>query len=86
MVERMNTIPDVAVDPHLNYRGMFVDIPHPTGSKPIRVTNSPIKLSRTPANATRPPSDPGGDTAAILGSLGYSEARIAELHASGVIG
>ena len=86
MVERMNTIPDVARDPHVNSRAMFVDIPHPSGAGSIRVTNSPVKLSRTPTAVSRPPSQPGGDTGEILGSLGYSEARIAELIASGVVG
>ncbi len=86
MVERLNTIPDVAADEHVNFRGMFVDVPHPRGAAPIRVTNSPIRLSRTPASVTRPPSDPGGDTVEVLRSLGYDDERIASLVRAGVVG
>jgi hypothetical protein len=86
MVERMNTIPDAALDPQLEFRGMFVEIPHPTTTGSIRVTNSPIKFSRTPAGASRPPPHPGGDTAEILAVLGYSNEHIAQLVVSGVVG
>ncbi len=44
---RINDLADVFADPHLNERGLFVDLPHPLlGS--VRAIGSPIHMSLTP--------------------------------------
>jgi crotonobetainyl-CoA:carnitine CoA-transferase CaiB-like acyl-CoA transferase len=87
MVAPLNTIADVAHDPHVIAREMFVDLPHPSGNQTLRVSNSPIRLSRTPVKVDRRPSNPGEDTVEILRSLGgFSEQEIADMVTGEVIG
>ena len=87
MVAPLNTIADIAQDPHEIARGMFVDLPHPKGGKDFRVASSPVRLSRTPIQVNRPPSGPGEDTVEILRTLGgYTDAAIEEMLEEGAIG
>ena len=87
MVGPLNTIADIAQDPHEIARGMFVDLPLPGSNKTMRVTNSPIRLSRTPVEVDRPPSDPGENTVEILRTLGgFSDAEIEDMVKSGAVG
>ena len=87
LVAPLNTIADIANDPHEIARGMFVDLPHPKGGKAFRVTNSPIRLSRTPVQVDRAPSSPGENTVEVLRTLGgFSDAAIEEMLKDEVIG
>jgi len=67
-------------------RGMVRAIDHPAAG-PIRILGSPIRFSETPVRAdiAAPPLH-GGDTEAVLRGLGYDDARIAALRASGALG
>jgi alpha-methylacyl-CoA racemase len=65
--------------PHNRARGIFIDIAGVTQPAPAP------RFSRTPTQTPRPPSAPGADTNAALRSWGFSETRIDELRAAGVI-
>src|SRR5690606_28641433 len=85
LVAPLNTIDQMAADPQVNAREMFVDLPTWKGGT-MRVVNSPVKLSRTPVEVTRGADRPGGHTRAILKqALGLDDARIDALYASGVV-
>jgi CoA:oxalate CoA-transferase len=81
----LNRIDQMAADPHVNARGMFADLPAPTG-RSFRVASSPVHLSRTPVALTRGADAPGGSTVAILRAAGLAPGEIEGLLADGVIG
>jgi CoA:oxalate CoA-transferase len=86
LVAPMNTIDQMAADPQLNQRGMFVELPSWKG-RPFTVVNSPIKLSRTPVEVVRGADRPGGHTRALLREqLGMDDKAIDALMAEGVVG
>jgi crotonobetainyl-CoA:carnitine CoA-transferase CaiB-like acyl-CoA transferase len=85
LVAPLNTIEQMAADPHVNARKMFVDLPTWNGGS-LRVVNSPVKLSRTPVEVTRGFDRPGGHTRTILkDALGLEDARIDALFETGVV-
>lgn len=65
--------------PHNAARKTFVDIGGVTQAAPAP------RFSRTPLQVVSPPPAHAADSAAILAGLGYSDAKIAELRASGVL-
>jgi CoA:oxalate CoA-transferase len=78
-------IAQVAVDPQVNARGMFVDIDHPSLG-PVRFSGNPIKLSRTPTAEPFAPPELGEHTSAVLqGMLGLSAAEVQALVSAGVV-
>lgn len=81
-------INDVAAaldDPQVRARGMVQAVDHPTAGR-IDLIGPVAKFSRTPATVRLAPPPLGYDTAAILGDLlGYSQAEIDGLQATGVI-
>jgi CoA:oxalate CoA-transferase len=83
-VAPINTIDDALADPQVLAREMVVRAPHRGGGEYITL-GSPVK-SDEPAGAdySSPPAL-GGDSTAILISLGYSPAEIDELVASGAV-
>jgi CoA:oxalate CoA-transferase len=86
LIAPLNTIDQMAADPQVNARGMFVDLPAPTG-RVFRASNTPVRLSRTPPVVARGADSPGGHTDAILeGVLGLSAEDIADLRRDNVIG
>lgn len=70
----IQTIDEVANDPQLNERNMFIDAEHPTADD-IRMIGSPLKLSRTPVNISQHPPDAGEHTHEILDQLGISKLK-----------
>ena len=65
----MNTIADIAADPHVAARGMLAQVPHPDGEKPWTVAANPLKFSAAP---TPPPVTPpriGEHTEAYLAEM-----------------
>ncbi|TMN22821.1 CaiB/BaiF CoA transferase family protein [Lentibacillus cibarius] len=65
----IQTVDEVANDPQLNERDMFVDTEHPTAGD-IRMIGSPLKLSRTPVQTTNHPPDAGEHNEELLKKLG----------------
>ena len=81
----VQNIAEVAVDPQVNQRGMFMEIDHPALG-PIKFSGNPIKLSRTPMVEPKAPPDLGQHSAEVLGSmLGLSASQVSELAAEGVV-
>lgn len=73
-------------DPQFAHRGHFVALEHPTLGQ-FTVEGSRAKLSRTPASVRRAAPTLGQDNQHVLENiLGYDEARISELVASGALG
>jgi len=77
-------IDEVVEDPHLEARGMFVEIEHPRVGK-MKVPNFPVKLSETPGVIKTAAPLLGEHTKEILTELlGYSDEKITELVKKGV--
>ncbi|MFC7745988.1 CaiB/BaiF CoA transferase family protein [Lentibacillus kimchii] len=68
----IQTVDEVASDPQLNAREMFVTEHHPTAGD-IRMVGSPLKLSRTPVQIRYHPPDAGEHTSEILKRSGFPE-------------
>jgi CoA:oxalate CoA-transferase len=78
-------IAEVANDPQVNHREMFVELDHPALG-PVRFTGNPIKMSRTPSGPSRVPPTLGEHTAELLGELlGMGDDRVGELLHDGVV-
>jgi crotonobetainyl-CoA:carnitine CoA-transferase CaiB-like acyl-CoA transferase len=57
-------------DPHVEARGMLVEVPQPDGSRPVILPASPIKLTATPAGVYRRPPRLGEHTGEVLAEVG----------------
>jgi crotonobetainyl-CoA:carnitine CoA-transferase CaiB-like acyl-CoA transferase len=67
-------------------REMVVGLDQPGVAEPVRLLGAPVRLSRTPADCNRLPGPELGEhTEAVLRSLGYDEAAIERLIASGAV-
>ncbi len=85
LIGPLNTIDRMAVDPQVEAREMFLDLPTWKGGS-MRVVNSPVKLSRTPVQVEEGADRPGGHTRQLLGDvLGYEEEKIEKLIESAVV-
>lgn len=81
----VNTINQVASDPQIAARNMFIDVKHPTAGM-FKVVNSPFKFSRTHYKVERAAPELGEHTSEILSQLpGMTQDRISRLRDSGVI-
>jgi len=72
-------------DPHINAMGFFQTTDFPGAPKPAPIAKVPVWLSQTPGAIKRRAPTLGEHTAAILRSLGYDEAAIADLRSKRVI-
>ena len=81
----VQNIAEVAVDPQVNERGMFVELEHP-GLGGVQFTGNPIKMSRTPSGPTQFPPALGEHTDEVLGELlGMSASDVANLREAGTV-
>jgi formyl-CoA transferase len=81
----INSVAQALADPHVLERGMTFSLPHAMGSEVPQIAN-PIKFSRSPVQYDRPPPALGEHTDEVLTAAGLSDAAIAGLRESGVIG
>ncbi len=82
----LNTIEQVAADPHTAAREMITEVKHSKAGK-LKVVNSPIRLSRTPVKLERASPELGEYTEEVLMSLlGLSQEEIGRLREEKAIG
>lgn len=75
---------EVFADAQVEALGIAVPVTHPERGE-IRLVGQPVELSRTPASVRTPIPEPGQDTDAILGGLGYAPDTIRRLRDSRVV-
>jgi len=81
----VNTIEEVVHDPHIQERGMFVDVTHRRAGK-LKVVGTPMKFSRTPCRIDTASPELGEHTGNILSdSLNMSDDEIEMLRHQGII-
>ena len=84
----INTLAQVFADPHVQARGVVVEMPHaslPQGGT-VKVIANPVRLSETPADYRLPPPLLGQHTEEVLKqALGLDDAKLAALRGKGVI-
>jgi crotonobetainyl-CoA:carnitine CoA-transferase CaiB-like acyl-CoA transferase len=81
----INTLEDVFADPHVQARGVVVELPHSSGSS-VKVIANPVRLSATPANYRMASPVLGEHTEEVLqGLLGLDAEEMAALREKAVI-
>ena len=78
----VNSLEDLANDPHLNATGFWKFYDHPTEGR-LRMPAFPVNFSATPADIRLPAPRLGEHTSEVLREAGLSETQIAALLASG---
>lgn len=81
---RVYTVKDIAQDPQYHARGMIQRINTCDGDA-LDVPGIVPKLSATPGSIREPAPTLGADTASVLGALGFSEERLADLRRRHII-
>jgi crotonobetainyl-CoA:carnitine CoA-transferase CaiB-like acyl-CoA transferase len=82
-VNRVNTLEDLVVDPHLTATGFWKVVDHPTEGL-VRQPGFPVNFSATPASVDRRHAPRLGEhTRELLREVGWDDARIDALVASG---
>lgn len=81
----INTVDEVANDPHLGFREMIVSAQHPIAGE-VKMAGVPVKMSRTAGTVDSPPPILGEHTDEILQNLlGYPVDTIKALRHEGII-
>jgi crotonobetainyl-CoA:carnitine CoA-transferase CaiB-like acyl-CoA transferase len=81
----INKLSEVFSDPHVQARGVVVELEHASGEK-VKVIANPVRLSATPADYRVPPPLLGEHAEEVLsGLLGMSAAEIAALREKGIV-
>lgn len=78
----VNSLEDLANDPHLNATGFWKFYDHPTEGR-LRMPAFPVNFSSTPADIRLPAPRLGEHTREVLSAAGLSEAQIEALLANG---
>jgi crotonobetainyl-CoA:carnitine CoA-transferase CaiB-like acyl-CoA transferase len=82
----INKLSDVFADPHVQARGMVIEMPHEAVGGPVKLIANPVKLSATPPDYRLPPPLLGAHTEEVLRRLlGLDAAAIAALREKGVV-
>jgi crotonobetainyl-CoA:carnitine CoA-transferase CaiB-like acyl-CoA transferase len=80
----INDISQVFANPQVRHLGLAQPVTSQERGE-TELVGQPIILSRTPSHIAKPPPLAGQHTAEILSEMGYSEAEIAEMKATGAI-
>ena len=81
----VNHIEQVVKDPHINERGMFVDVEHSVQGS-LKVVGTPMKFSRTPCRIEKASPELGEHTEEVLSDWAdLTKEEIEELRESGII-
>ena len=82
---RIQNIKEATENPQIKERNMLWTVYQPDMGRDIDIPGTPIKIHGEPDEIQSAAPSLGRDNDAILGSLGYTEAQIADLKANGVI-
>ena len=80
----INDLAEVFADPHVQARGMTVEMAHPLADT-VRLVASPMKFSASPVQYRRPPPLLGEHTDEVLAEAGLDRSEIAALRDAGVL-
>ncbi len=81
----INTLKQVFADPHVQARGVVVEMPHASGAR-VNVIANPVRMSETPPDYRLSPPELGEHTDEILGDLlGIDAEEMEMLRSKGVI-
>ena len=80
----INDFDQVFADPHVQARGMRVNVEHPF-EPALSVVRNPLTFSGTPITKYRAPPLLGANTDEILSTIGYDGERIAALKKRGIV-
>ena len=81
----INTLDKVFDDPHVQSRGMRIEMPHPLAGK-VPLAANPIRMSESPVQYRRPPPTLGEHTEDVLGSwLAMGAADVADLRSKKIV-
>ena len=80
----INDFDQVFADPHVQFRGMRVNVDHPFESM-LSLVRNPLSFSGTPITEYRAPPLLGVNTDEILSTIGYDGERIAALKKRGIV-
>jgi crotonobetainyl-CoA:carnitine CoA-transferase CaiB-like acyl-CoA transferase len=82
---KVNEIPEILADPHIEARGLIKELERSDGTE-VKVLGFPAKLSKTPADYRRAPPRSGEDTTDVLRDvLGLPDDEIERLKSAGTI-
>jgi len=77
---------EVFADPHVNSRGMLLEMEHKSLEQPAKLIASPLKFDKTPVTYRQPPPLLGEQSEEILEEVGgYTKEEVAQLRAVGAI-
>jgi crotonobetainyl-CoA:carnitine CoA-transferase CaiB-like acyl-CoA transferase len=71
-------------DPHVVANGLVVEVEHPAAGT-LKMVGPPVQMSRTPLRPRGASPPLGAHTDELLRSIGYDDARIADLRQRGVV-
>ena len=80
----IQSIGEMAADPQTLARDMVVELEHPVAGS-TRALGVPVKFSATPGSVRRPAPTLGQHTREVLQEIGYTDAEIEALAASGAV-
>ena len=82
-INRVNSLEDLATDPHLVATGFWHTVDHPTEGK-LRTTGFPVNFGATPADVTRRHAPRLGEhTRELLAEIGYTPQQVEAMLAAG---
>ncbi|WP_426957641.1 CaiB/BaiF CoA transferase family protein [Muricoccus radiodurans] len=79
----INTLKDVFADPHVQARGVIVEMDHASGER-VQVIANPVRLSATPPSYRSAAPVLGQHTEEVLTAFGLEASEIAKLRADGI--
>lgn len=81
----VNSIREIAADPHVARRQMIAEVEHPGMPRPVRIANTPVKMTSSPTGVRQRSPLLGEHTREVLAAAGFSGTEIDRLIASGAV-